>query len=125
MLPETPRNFTKSLFYHFFNISNGRYPRFAFKDLTDSKRAQIFEMWIKALGGGAVTKRAADEQRLRQLAGFDPLGEDELDEVQDALEVERSDKSTESFYKSETQKRVYEHAKSKDFVLKLAQTRKY
>ena len=92
--------------------------------MTDSKPAQILEIWIKALGGGAVTKRAADEQRLRQLAGFDPLTDDELDKVQDALEVERSDKSTESFYKSEMQKRVYEHAKDKDFVLKLHNGRK-
>lgn len=103
-----------------FDISNGRYPRFAFKDLTDSKWAQIFEMWLKAVAGGAVTKRAADEQRLRQPAGFDPLVEDELDENDSALEGERTDKSNESFFKSETQKTVYGHAQEKTFCLQLA-----
>lgn len=107
-----------------FQVNNGKYARFAFRDLTDARKAAIFEMWLKAVAGGAVTKRGTGEQRLRQLAGFDPLSEDELDEIDTSLEGERTDKSNESFFKTETQKRVYEHARDKNFVLRLAATNK-
>ena len=107
-----------------FQVSNGRYARFAFKDLTDSKKAAIFDMWLKAVAGGTVTKRGTDEQRLRQLAGFDPVSEDEVDEVDTELETARTDKGNQSFFAAETQKRVYEHARDKKFVLRLAVTNK-
>lgn len=40
------------------------------------KKISIFSMWLQALAGKAVTPWAADEQKLRSLAGFDPLAED-------------------------------------------------
>jgi hypothetical protein len=50
-------------------------------------------LWLKAVTGGAVTKRGVDEHRSRSLAGFDPLAEDEVDDIDTALESERTDKS--------------------------------
>jgi len=64
-----------------YTIEHGQYPRFAFKEVTEEIKQKQFELFLMGLGGGALRVGPDDENRLRDLIGFEPLPEETLVEV--------------------------------------------
>jgi len=59
-----------------FEVEDGIYPKFKFKELTHERKIEILDRYEKALAAQAVTKTREDEEYYRMLAGFPGLGED-------------------------------------------------
>jgi hypothetical protein len=59
-----------------YEVEHGQYPKFKFKEITEEARRAQFELFITGLGSGALTKGPEDEDKLRELIGFEPLPED-------------------------------------------------
>jgi phage gp29-like protein len=61
-----------------FNVEDGIYPQFKFRELTHERKLQILDLYNKALAATAVTKTREDEETYRAMAGFPELPEDEV-----------------------------------------------
>lgn len=63
-------------------------PLFAYAPFTEAQRARIAKRWQEALAGGAVKGTIGDENRVRELLGFDPREEDPEEPVAAPAEEE-------------------------------------
>ena len=71
-----------------YDVLEGKYPRFKFKEITAEARKQLFEMWLKAVGEEAIERTFDDVNRMRETMGLAPLSEDDWN----LLERERKDR---------------------------------
>lgn len=65
-----------------YEVNNGKYPAFKFKEVTEEIKSRMYDQFVKGLSSGAVTKVSEDENRLRDLIGFEPLTEEELEQIE-------------------------------------------
>ena len=57
-----------------YEVSEGKYPVFKFREITADHKEAIFNLWLKA--GGTFTKTRQDENKARELIEFPPLSDD-------------------------------------------------
>lgn len=56
-----------------YEVTNGKYPRFRFKEITEEHRQDIFKLWISGVQAKAISVTDEDENKGRDLIGFPPL----------------------------------------------------
>jgi hypothetical protein len=50
-----------------YEVTDGRYPQFKFREITQEHKEKLLDMWLKALAGKAVTPTREDEDVTRKL----------------------------------------------------------
>ena len=61
-----------------YEVEDGVYPQFRFKELTHERKMAILDKYDKAMTGKAITKTAEDEEWYRSMADFPELTEGEV-----------------------------------------------
>ncbi len=61
------------------DVNDGLYPKFKFNPLTEAKKKEIYDSWLKGITGKALMKTWEDENKARELIGFDPIEEKDWD----------------------------------------------
>jgi phage gp29-like protein len=64
-------------------VTDNTYPVFRFKEITDRKKREMFELWLDAVKGGALASTKSDRVRARELIDFPQPDEDEEQELLD------------------------------------------
>ena len=59
-----------------YEVGDGKYPVFKFKEITAEHRENLFNLWLKAVQTGAFTKTREDENKGRELIEFPKLPDD-------------------------------------------------
>lgn len=73
----------KSLVDFNWEVKNGKYPLFKFKEITEEHRQRIYELWLAGLSSGALTKTPEDENKARTLIDFPEIPEEELKRIEE------------------------------------------
>ena len=72
-----------------YEVQSGKYPRFKFRQITERDKQRIFASFIDAISKRAVTTVPDDQNRLRRLINFDPLTDEEVEELKEQDEAKK------------------------------------
>ena len=59
-----------------YEVTDGKYPVFKFREITQEHRENVFNLWLKAVQTGGFTKTREDENKGRELIEFPKLPDD-------------------------------------------------
>lgn len=72
-----------------YEVTDGKYPQFVFKAITEARKRELADMFNAAKNAGTVTVRPKDENRMRELIELEPLSDEEMAQQEAEKEAQK------------------------------------